>query len=198
MRKYQYLTLTNFWSNWIWIRSIHRWLCDSEDPQWWKTPCLDRKGIWGLFTENRILEEGQSPLGNCFSCKGTVRDFGEWSSPLEDRICLFRKHCFQLWCSPPLRLQLHISSFVLSLPPKCIGKELDIGAFGGVLCVLLNHDGGYFEMWTKEDGQKQNWIKLIDEYSKVDECSSFWRIALTVPLLGASLFYEKWSKSLWR
>lgn len=84
------------------------------------------------------------------------------------------------------------------LPPKCIGKELDIGAFGGVLCVLLNHDGGYFEMWTKEDGQKQNWIKLIDEYSKVDECSSFWRIALTVPLLGASLFYEKWSKSLWR
>ncbi|KDO74897.1 hypothetical protein CISIN_1g038370mg [Citrus sinensis] len=49
------------------------------------------------------------------------------------------------------------------LPPKCIGKELDIGAFGGVLCVLLNHDGGYFEMWTMEDGQKQNWIKLIDE-----------------------------------
>lgn len=72
-----------------------------------------------------------------------------------------------------LRYVCNYKQFRTFLPPKCIGKELDIGTFGGVLCVLLNHDGGYFEMWTKEDGQKQNWIKLIDEYSKVDECSSF-------------------------
>lgn len=72
-----------------------------------------------------------------------------------------------------LRYDCNDKQFRTFLPPKFLGKELDIGAFGGVLCVLLNHDGGYFEMWTKEDGQKQNWIKLIDEYSKVDECSSF-------------------------
>ncbi|KAK9179471.1 hypothetical protein WN943_028671 [Citrus x changshan-huyou] len=139
-----------------------------RQPRWWQMSYWKRrKSLWefvvfSLKTES--WKKGNLPWEIVSLAKAQsgilVNEALRWKI---EYACLESIVLFSALMQSSVTFATTYKQFRTFLPPKCIGKELDIGAFGGVLCVLLNHDGGYFEMWTMEDGQKQNWIKLIDE-----------------------------------
>ncbi|KAK0601650.1 hypothetical protein LWI29_026089 [Acer saccharum] len=49
---------------------------------------------------------------------------------------------------------------IISLPDNV--HVFDLGVFKGHLCLVEHHTAGRFDMWTREVGKNQNWIKFMN------------------------------------